>query len=273
MNAPGKIIMDFGNRAITLTFGDRAENHQGMQMLGSGADCGFTHEDLLKVVGRVQALGHSDMCELVDLRELATGRPAGAPEPSPAYVLILRGFLTAARADAMFMENTAFEWDAQLWNAKRKLVQNKHARHNVCYADEAQDADFPAGKGTVIAWDRVPATRKVARALPLLLGEKGEDLVCEGNLYYDVDKTGIGWHGDKERKKVVGVRLGDSIPLNFRWWYGNRSFGETYSVALNHGDAYIMSEKAVGWDWGCSTRYGPTLRHSAGCDKYTKVVK
>tara|TARA_B110000014_G_C20083656_1_gene566544 strand:+ start:420 stop:1217 length:798 start_codon:yes stop_codon:yes gene_type:complete len=265
--------MEFGNRAMTLTFGDRAENHEGMQMLGSGADGGFSYEDLAKIKESLDALGYGEMCELIDLRELAKERPEGVPEPAAAYLLVIRGFLTKRRADDIFKENMSFEWDKKLWNWKQKVVQDKHARHNVCYDDEGQEANFPEGKGTIIAWKSVPATHAVLRVLPVLLGEKGEDLVCEGNLYYDVDKTGIGWHGDKERKKVVGVRFGKSIPLKFRWWYRNKSFGETLSLSLFHGDAYIMSEKAVGWDWGCPVKHGPTLRHSAGCEKYTKVTK
>ena len=265
--------MDFGNKAMTLTFGDCAENHQGMQMLGEGASEGFTPADLERIVDLMEGLGYGEKCELIDLRDLAAERGEDVPEPSPAYLLVLRQFLTQKRANDIFEENMAFEWDKQLWNWKQKVVQNKHARHNVCYDEEAQEANFPEGKGTIVAWKSVPATHAVARALPVLLGEKGEGLVCEGNLYYDVAKTGIGWHGDKERKKVVGVRFGESIPLKFRWWYRNKSFGETLSVLLNHGDAYIMSEKAVGWDWGCAVKHGPTLRHSAGSEKYTKVSK
>lgn len=265
--------MEFGKKAMTLTFGDRAENHQGMQMLGKGASSGFTYEDMVKVIELMEGLGHGEKCELIDLRELATERGEDVPEPAAAYLLVLRGFLTEERADEVFKENMAFEWDKKLWNVKQQVVQNKHARHNVCYDEEAQEADYANGKGTIVPWKSVPATHAVARALPVLLGEKGEDLVCEGNLYYDVAKTGIGWHGDKERKKVVGLRIGESIPLKFRWWYRNKSFGETLSVELNHGDAYIMSEKAVGWDWGCPVKHGPTLRHSAGCEKYTKVSK
>ena len=40
----------------------------------------------------------------------------------------------------------------------------------------------------------------------------------EGNYYYDIKKCGIGFHGDAERRKVVGIRLGDSIPLHFQWF-------------------------------------------------------
>ena len=50
--------MDFGNKAMTLTFGDRAENHEGMQMLGEGATEGFTHADLVRIVEYMEALGY-----------------------------------------------------------------------------------------------------------------------------------------------------------------------------------------------------------------------
>lgn len=31
----------------------------------------------------------------------------------------------------------------------------------------------------------------------------------EGNYYYDINKTGIGFHGDSERKKVIAISLSD----------------------------------------------------------------
>ena len=265
--------MDFENKAMTLTFGDQAENNPGMQKLGNPASCGFTYQDLVKIKDTLDALGYGHMCKLIDLRDLAQDRPQDVPEPEQAHLMVLDGFLTKARADEIFKENMAYEWDKKLWNWKKEVVQNKNARHNVCFAEKPQDPIYEQGKGTIVAWNQVPATHAVARALPVLLGQKGQDMVCEGNLYYNVAKTGIGWHGDSERKKVFGIRFGESIPLKFRWWYRNKSFGDTLTLNLNHGDAYIMSEKAVGWDWGCPVKHGPTLRHSAGCDKYTKVTK
>ena len=62
--------MDFKNRAMTLTFGDRAENHEGMQMLGKGAQNGFTYEDLTRIRDYMDALGYGHMCELIDLRTI-----------------------------------------------------------------------------------------------------------------------------------------------------------------------------------------------------------
>jgi len=40
-------------------------------------------------------------------------------------------------------------------------------------------------------------------------------------------------------------------------------------LSLNHGDMYVMSEKATGWDWKYRSR--ATLRHAAGADKYLKL--
>jgi hypothetical protein len=51
--------------------------------------------------------------------------------------------------------------------------------------------------------------------LPVILGEKAEEMKCEGNYYYDTSKCGVGFHGDAERKRVVGMRLGESFPLHY----------------------------------------------------------
>jgi hypothetical protein len=37
--------MDWNNHSITLTFGDQAENHKGMQIIGQMAETGFDLED------------------------------------------------------------------------------------------------------------------------------------------------------------------------------------------------------------------------------------
>ena len=49
-----------------------------------------------------------------------------------------------------------------------------------------------------------------------MIGDKGNDLMGEGNYYYNSSE--FGFHGDAERRKVVGVRLGASMPLEFQWY-------------------------------------------------------
>ncbi len=72
---------------------------------------------------------------------------------------------------------------------------------------------------------------------------------------------------DTERRVVIGVRLGDTMNLMYNWFYKNKPVGEKFSIPLSHGDLYVMSSKAVGFDWKKSSQY--TLRHSAGCSKFT----
>ena len=103
------------------------------------------------------------------------------------------------------------------------------------------------------------------------MGDKAKELACEGNYYYDVSKCGIGFHGDGERKRVVGLRLGASIPLHYQWFQKSVPIGQRYIVELEHGDLYIMSEKAVGTDWLFRSKL--TLRHAAGSKTYTTIKK
>ena len=95
----------------------------------------------------------------------------------------------------------------------------------------------------------------------------GQTFVCEGNYYYDSTRCGIGYHGDSERKLVIGVRLGKSLPLCYYWYLNNERIGPQKNIMLNNGDMYMMSEKATGNDW--KNRSKLTLRHAAGCNKYT----
>ena len=54
------------NSTITLTFGDCAENHVGMQMIGEIAEVGFSLDDLKNARDKFVASGCTN-CELVDL--------------------------------------------------------------------------------------------------------------------------------------------------------------------------------------------------------------
>jgi alkylated DNA repair dioxygenase AlkB len=243
--------------AMTLTFGECAENHVGNQQLGHIADAGFTEAELAAAREMLVARG----C-VADLVELGDG----------ASVLVLRGGLGALGldADAMYREHDRLDVDTKALMYKR--VVNKRARHNLCYDDVAQVAEYASGKGTVVAFAAVPMLNALRTALPhaLGLGAKAADLKCELNKYYDPSTCGIGFHGDSERKRVVAVRLGVPIPLVFGWWHRTKPVGEKIVVDLQHGDMYVMSEKATGFDWKRSSIR--TLRHAAGCEKFTGVA-
>jgi hypothetical protein len=146
-------------QTFTITFGDQAENHVGMQKIGKMADRGFTAEELMQAKGWFE--GNGVTTELIELHTLLpeNGREHGV---DPALVLVARGGLSALldgdSADAFFEEQRSLEKDSKAFMYGR--VVNKHARHNLCFADTAQDPDYEHGRGRVVAFDSVPLLRK-----------------------------------------------------------------------------------------------------------------
>lgn len=249
---------------ITLTFGDQAENHVGMQKIGTLADCGFTYDDLLNAKTKFEAKGC--MCELINL----TNNLPKEYITTSAYVLIIRNGVSGILddgADKLLAEQNTLTPDKKAFMYGR--VVNKNARYNLCFDKKKQKPDYENGKGRIIAYSEVPLLSKVRNNLPDYLGDKAKDLTIEGNYYYDITKCGIGYHGDTERKKVIGVRLGATIPLHYQWFVKSEPIGEKVKLNFNHGDIYIMSEKATGCDW--KLRSIPTLRHAAGAKKFTEL--
>jgi len=243
------------SKVVTITFCDRAENHVGMQMLGEKAEGGFSIEELQAV--------KAESTELINLNEfLPTNVNA-----DPAAVLIIRG--AVKNPDELLAEQLALRWDTKA--RMRGKVVNKHARHNLCYGWEAQEPDYENGKGRIVPFTELPHLNAVRKSLSKLLGPKADELVAEGNLYFDVNKCGIGFHGDAERRRVVGLRLGASMPLHYQWHLRSTPIGARVKLMLNHGDMYIMSDKAVGTDW--MKKVVPTLRHAAGCPKFLTTTK
>ena len=251
---------------ITLTICDQAENHVGMQKLGEFADEGFNLDDLF--VARDWFDKKKATTEIIDLNYPITDLDIYPDDE--AYVLIIHqgiDYLLGPKHNAtdLFNEQVSLEWDYKAMMYGR--VVNKHARHNLCFGADKQEPNYESGKGRIIAFDDVPLLKKVKSKLSAILKET--NLVVEGNHYYDITKCGIGFHGDSERKKVIGVRLGATIPLDFQWFNNSKAVGARISLQLNHGDIYIMSEKATGNDWKKKLRY--TLRHAAGSEKYLKI--
>ena len=61
--------------------------------------------------------------------------------------------------------------------------------------------------------------------------------VVEGNRYYDLKKTGIGFHGDTERVVVICLSIGCwNYPMRWQWFKDG-------DITLNSGDVYIMVKR------------------------------
>ena len=142
---------------FTITFGDQAENHAGMQKIGQSATEGFSLEDLNRAKGVKSSL--------IDLRVLIGG------QGDEAYLLVLHQGLNAIlqpyTADHFYQEQTALEKDTKAFMYGR--VVNKHARHNLCFGFQDQAPNYEAGQGRVISFEKVPLLNYVRNAFPVII--------------------------------------------------------------------------------------------------------
>lgn len=254
------------HKTITLTFGDAGENHVGMEKIGKVCDDTqlFSCDDLKHIASTLDC-----NAEYHDL---------SLNEQVEAGFLILRGYFNDIENN-LFKSLNELAWDSQYYDIRRKRVLNKHARHNLLFVNGLErDPDYCNKKGRIIDINTIDLLKVLNERIEndvnsCLKRKEGSNLICEGNLYFN-KMCGIGYHGDAERKKTIGCRLGDTMNLHFQWFIKHKPIDPNschYSFILNSGDVYIMSSKAVGNDWKKSTI--PTLRHACGNDSYTSLTK
>jgi len=261
---------------LTLTFGDMAENHVGMEQLGKLVDKGegFQLTDLMQIKQNLENIGC--VCELIPLNLVPlSGEVVDQDSIESAHALIIRDGVSKILSECsdytvtnIFEEQIQLDLDRKAYMYGR--VVDKHARWNLCFDDESRAPDYENGKGRIVGYDEVPITKKLYEQFGRIFGEKATNLKGEGNYYYDIRKCGIGFHGDSERRKVIGVRLGNnSLPLHYQWFKNGLPVGERIELEMNSGDIYVMSEKAVGTDWKRKKIY--TLRHATGSKAFTTI--
>lgn len=288
------------SQAFTLTFGDCGENDsKGMEKIGNRAVTGISVAELFQAKTIIDSLGGTT--EIYDLRQLLS--PPDRELAHEAAVLVIRNGVNFMCHDIVEeittmssswsipipsnYPNIMFQELAQIPMDKQRVVmrkaeidgvkmdytvpilQDKHARHNICIGDFDQEPEIIKGKGRVVNFSRLPAIARLRSRLGLFLGYKTAKLIGEVNHYYNLKECGINYHGDTERRIVVGVRLGSPFPLAFKWFKNTKAYSAPFEIPmLNHGDMYVMSEKAVGYDWKRHAGGLLTLRHAAGFGKF-----
>jgi hypothetical protein len=249
------------SETYTITFGDVAENHVRMEQIGTLAETGFSLQELTIAQGWLTSRGANTI--IYHLNSLLP------PEitTTDAYILVAkRGLGCFVDPDNFHAEQANLQKDTKAFMYGR--VVNKIARHNLCFSEVGHEPRYEQGEGRVVAFNDVPLLSTVREGLSQML-PTAINLQAEGNYYYDITKCGIGFHGDGERRKVIAFRTGATMPLKYHWFHESKPVGQPGILALEHGDMYMMSEKAVGFDW--KKRSIPTLRHAAGCEKYLVV--
>ena len=255
----------------SLTIGNGGENHTGMEFLGNLRKSGQGW-DLNKLLNAKDILENifGKKVELFNLNELCLEGveiPEKCEKPKPGYLMVVRNFLTEDVHEKFKKELNSYEWDRKYYDTRRGKVLNKLARANVCYGKKGRKADYENKKGTIIGFDESPLVGKLLNVVEILMKDKG--LIVEGNQYDDVNKNGIGPHGDTERVCVSCLRVGASMPMKFGMFWNCKMRGKSFQTIINGGDLYFMSEEAVGANWKSKSKW--VWRHAAGAPKYLKM--
>lgn len=117
-----------------------------MQKVGQLADEGFSIQDLHAAQSKFEE--HGCKCEFVDLNEKLPESIIG----TQAAVLVVRGGVDAilkSKDASKTSEDLLKEQNDLSWDSKAKMygrVVSKTARHNLCFADDAQEPDYANGK-------------------------------------------------------------------------------------------------------------------------------
>jgi hypothetical protein len=293
---------------FSLTCAPGGENNRGMEIIGrmpvKGE--GFTAKDI-EGLGHYfnELMGASfgnRKAFVLDLNALSINEYINKllPDEDQARVLILRDWgkkmFNSNWTKEVYKELAPIKWDAEYLDPNKYRIEivdgkevkkrgkrmNKRARTNLCFvADREQEPSVYEGKGTIVdlkkldyLYNGVEELKKQISNGLIKIGSKTkvEINVVEGNRYYNLKNTGIGFHGDTERVVVICISIGvDNYPMRWQWFKDNMPVGKSIDIKLNNGDVYIMSEKAVGADWKKSSKY--TLRHAAGSKKYISLKK
>ncbi len=249
-----------------ITFGEVSILHVGGTEIGNcRRDHGYSVNELKEISKKFGTYS-----ELINLSDKL---PEILRKDNEAAVLVIRNGANILMKDKwgknkLFMEQQmSVVYDDKYWDTRRSKTLNKGARKNTTFGqkDISHSDDYKVY--TTNSFDRLKCLKIIKDQLPRYFGERANYLSAEGNWYFK-DKSGIGFHGDTERKIVICLSLGTSSILRYCWRLPGTSekHGKQIDITINHGDIYIMSEKATGYDW----KYRSKVRvvHAAGHSKY-----
>lgn len=241
----------------------RDESHSGATT-GTLAQRGFSADQLRQTAVKLAEMGHS--CEIVELSPHCPPECGAAAHPiADACVLVIRGegLLKTWADDTYAAMHNKVEFDT--FTLLRGKVCKAHSRHLAyVHGNEKVDPIAELGVHTTLHWSAIPALSNARKFLSNLFETGAIASACLLK-YPNLQKCGIGYHGDAERRLSIVWRLGpasSSAPLVFRWFQQGLPVSAPVPISLAHGDFCITSEKANGYNW--KSRTVATLRHRTG---------
>lgn len=256
----------FENR-FAITFGEVAIHHVGSKEIGTKLSDGFSTKELLEISQKLNKKNVENK-----LIKLSDYLPKEFRKENDASVLLIKNGVKYLlkddeAANNLYQEQLNIEYDKKYFDTRRQKTLNKRARYNIVFGDNDVNPSNDYKKFSIKSFSSLKYLKKIRKKLHKKFGIKAKKLNAEGNKYFE-EKSGIGFHGDAERRIVICISLGKSSTLRYRWRLPGSSENQFNPIDLKveHGDIYIMSKKATGYDW--KKRSKVRIVHAAGNKKY-----
>lgn len=252
---------------FAITFGEVAIHHIGSTEIGNKLTNGYSTNELLEISQKLHEKNIDN--KLIKLSDFL---PKELQKENDASVLLIKNGVKYLLKDEnaannLYNEQLSITYDQKYFDTRRQKTLNKRARYNIVFGDNEVKASDDYKKFSIKSFSDLKYLKKVRKKLSKKFGSKAKNLNAEGNKYFE-EKSGIGFHGDSERRIVICVSLGKSTTLRYRWRLSGSSKNvyNPIDLKLDHGDIYIMSKKATGYDW--RKRSQVRVVHAAGFKKY-----
>lgn len=235
--------------SIHLTFCETAKHGKDMQSIGTICDSGFTNEHLLWYNNN---LNQPDNVKIYNVKD---SLPSTLYQIPDCYVLVIKGYFKDQSDDLLRTLLTQESSDGSSitgvnWDCHRivndKILENKLG-YKLLFCDLGNSWKYPFStrekRGTIYNSRMIPSLFSVQSVLEKQLGVLS---VVDATYYYNINDCFTPLHQVKDRKKFVGLGLGATVPLQFKWFKDSIQCSDTTSIQIEHGDLYIISESAAG---------------------------
>lgn len=238
--------------SFSVMFEDKVEGYK-TEEIGTTSEFGFTNEELFEIYKLFP-----DKSQLINLKNMLPQLLHDFPD---VYVLVVKNPFENESNELLNVcispensENgniTGISWDTfrvrKNKNGDKTVIQAKD-KHRILFNDLSNQYKRSCIPNydlcSIYNSNKIPSLMRIKNYLDSFLRFSS---VVEAYSYFNVSETYTSFHRDRDRRKLILMRLGVSLPVNFRWYHGTIKCSSTFSINLNHGDLLFMSDSVNGY--------------------------
>lgn len=251
--------------SIRLLFSDVVSHGSGMEQFGIPVSSGFSNNELFLMSSILPP-------EKIELHNLKSFLPQTFYDIPDIFILVMKGFFINESNELIKILSshegsdnngyiTGVNWDTQRFY-NNKIVDNKLS-HKLVFYDLNENYKYPSSldqkRGTIYNYKKISVLNNLQK---LLSSTMGAGIGIEADLFYNLQECYIPMYQERIKRKNIGLILGSDFPLHFCWYHNQQQCSDFYTINLKHGDLYIMSDHAAGYQKESKTKL--FLKHGMG---------